>query len=86
MLQPNDVAASGLELVRIRTLNEIAFIAGDRAHGGPPREVELAELRHILRVLDERIAAARAPQSWSRESRVEPTGSPIVSGTRLTNE
>jgi hypothetical protein len=46
-----------LRLVRIRTLNEIAFIAGDRAHGGPPREPELADLQRTLRELDERIAA-----------------------------
>ncbi|MGO9266676.1 MAG: hypothetical protein ACLQBA_17655 [Candidatus Binataceae bacterium] len=47
-----------LRLVRIRTLNEIAFIAGDRAYGGPTRETELAALRRTLHDLDERIAAA----------------------------
>ena len=47
-----------LRLVRIRTLNEIAFIAGDSAHGGPARELELAVLRRTLRELDERLAAA----------------------------
>jgi hypothetical protein len=47
-----------LRLVRIRTLNEIAFIAGDHAHGNPSRETELAELRQTLHDLDERIAAA----------------------------
>jgi len=50
-----------LRLVRIRTLNEIAFLAGDRAHGGPARETELAELRRRLRELDECIAHA-SPQ------------------------
>ena len=60
----NEATVSGhestahLRLVRIRTLNEIAFIAGDRAHGGPARELELAALRRTLRELDERIAAA----------------------------
>jgi hypothetical protein len=52
------VSTAHLRLVRIRTLNEIAFIAGDRAHGGPTQECELAELRRTLRDLDERIAAA----------------------------
>jgi len=52
--------AAGLKLARIRTLNEIAFIAGDRAHGGPAREQQLVELRRELRELDERIAAADA--------------------------
>ena len=51
-----------LRLVRLRTLNEIAFIAGDRAHGGPARETELADLRRTLRELDDRLATAPSPR------------------------
>ena len=61
MIQHNGSGAgptAGLKLARIRTLNEIAFIAGDCAHGGPAREAELGELRRVLRELDEQIAAA----------------------------
>lgn len=47
-----------LRLTRVRTLNEIAFLASDRAHGGPAREAELAELRRTLRCLDEQLAAS----------------------------
>jgi hypothetical protein len=54
----NHDSTAHLRLVRIRTLNEIAFIAGDLALGGPTRETELAELRRTLHDLDERIAAA----------------------------
>ena len=51
-------ATADLRLVRLRTLNEIAFIAGDRAHGGPARETELANLRRTLHELDERLVTA----------------------------
>lgn len=50
--------AASLRETRIRTLNEIAFITSDRAHGGPPREKEMAELRNLLHRLDARICAA----------------------------
>jgi hypothetical protein len=58
MIQQNSSGATdALKRARIRTLNEIAFIASDRAHGGPVREAEVDELRQVLRKLDEQIAA-----------------------------
>ncbi len=51
--QPSTAA---LRLVRARTLNEIAFIRGDLAHGGPARDEELSALRQKLHELDRRIA------------------------------
>ncbi len=40
-----------MKIRRLRT--ELAYITGDRAHGGPPREKEMEELRLKLRKLAE---------------------------------
>jgi hypothetical protein len=45
----------GCLLERARLRNELAFIYGDRAHGGPPREDFAAELRSRLRFIAERL-------------------------------
>ena len=40
---------------RIKVRTEIAFIHGDRAHGGPAREEERAAWRAALAMLDDRL-------------------------------
>ncbi len=40
---------------RTRLRNELAFIQGDRAHGGPPRDDMAAALRFRLAAIDKRI-------------------------------
>jgi hypothetical protein len=40
---------------RTRLRNELAFIQGDRAHGGPPREELAAALKFRLTAIDKRI-------------------------------
>ena len=59
---PGTDSTARLRLVRVRTLNEIAFLTGDRAHGGPARDADLAELRRTLHHLDEQIAGASLQQ------------------------
>ena len=39
-------------LERVRTRTELAFIRGDRAHGGPTREPEMTALRERLAALE----------------------------------
>jgi hypothetical protein len=55
----DNVSTARMRLDRVRILNEIAFLTGDRAHGGPAREGELAELRRLLNQLDQAISAVR---------------------------
>jgi hypothetical protein len=54
-MDATEYRVTALRLRRIRLLNEIAFLHGDRAHGGPQHETEidryrgeLAEIDHIL--------------------------------------
>jgi len=42
-------------LERARLRNELAFIHGDRAHGGPPREDLAAALKFRLAAIDKRL-------------------------------
>ena len=42
-------------LERARLRNELAFIQGDRAHGGPPREDLAALLKFRLAAIDKRL-------------------------------
>jgi hypothetical protein len=42
-------------LERTRLRNELAFIQGDRARGGPPREDLAAALKFRLAAIDQRI-------------------------------
>lgn len=38
--------ALSIELVRLR--NELSFVTGDRAHGGPPREAVIESLKQQI--------------------------------------
>jgi hypothetical protein len=54
----NEIAAwpgERCHLQRVRLRNELAFIYGDRAHGGPPREEMAAQLKSRLAAIDHRI-------------------------------
>ena len=54
----NEIAAWPRErchLQRVRLRNELAFIYGDRAHGGPPREEMTAQLKSLLAAIEHRI-------------------------------
>jgi hypothetical protein len=42
-------------LERLRLRNELAFICGDRSHGGPSREDLAARLKFLLAAIGERI-------------------------------
>ena len=42
-------------LERTRLRNELAFIQGDRAHGGPPRQDLAVALKFRLAAIDKRI-------------------------------
>ncbi|HKV55131.1 MAG TPA: hypothetical protein VJN94_10890 [Candidatus Binataceae bacterium] len=46
------------QLERTRLRNELSFLRGDHAHGGPPREELAAALRSRLAAIDQRIASA----------------------------
>jgi hypothetical protein len=50
-------------LERARLRNELAFIQGDRARGGPPREDLAAALRSRLAAITKRLDAIN---SWQR--------------------
>jgi hypothetical protein len=47
---------------RIRLRNELAFIQGDRAQGGPPREDLAAALKFRLAAIDRRIEGISSRQ------------------------
>jgi hypothetical protein len=51
--------AERCELERNRLRNELAFIHGDRAHGGPPRENFACELKTLLAAIENRIRDIR---------------------------
>src|SRR6266478_4585009 len=81
----NEIAAWPRErchLQRVRLRNELAFIYGDRAHGGPPREEMAAQLKSRLAAIGRRIESISNGQelpllplvSLPRRRRKPPTG------------
>jgi hypothetical protein len=59
MLQDMDEIADWLDercqIERTRVRNELAFIQGDRAHGGPPREALAAALKFRLAAIEQHL-------------------------------
>jgi hypothetical protein len=65
--------AERCELERNRLRNELAFIHGDRAHGGPSRENFARELKMRLAAIENRIQDI----SGNRSHRHRPSPEPI---------
>ena len=54
----------GLRRLRTRARNELAFLSGDRAHGGPERTDDRGALASLIADLDTEITHRAAGREW----------------------